>query len=127
MDNEKLNTNPIQPTILYDGVCNFCIAVIDFVKRKDKKNIFLSMPIQSQEARAILRSHNEKFISLQTVYFIEDGKVYKKSKAVFKILRHLSFPWKIFSWFRVFPVFFTDAVYNVVARYRYKVFGKREE
>lgn len=124
MDKRKLDLPPIQSIILYDGLCNFCISIIHFVKKRDKKNVLFATPIQTKEARAILRSQNEKFINLQTVYFIHTNRIYKKSTAIFKIFSLLPFPWKIISWFQILPVSFTDRGYNIIARYRYKLFGK---
>ena len=127
MDKEKLISADPQLFILYDGVCNFCISIIGLVSRLDKSKSLQAVPIQSKEGRNILRLRNEKFISLKTVYFIHDKRVYKKSTAIFKIFTHLPFPWKIISWFQILPVSFTDSVYRIIARYRYSLFGKQAQ
>jgi predicted DCC family thiol-disulfide oxidoreductase YuxK len=115
------------PVILYDGLCNFCNAIVNFIVRHDRKKIFRFAPLQTKEARSLLREHNEAFVSLKTVYLVENGSVYKRSAAVFRMFRQLPYPWKMVSFFRVLPVWLTDYFYKVVAKNRYKWFGKRND
>ena len=115
------------PVILYDGVCNFCNAIVNFIIRRDKKKKFLFAPIQSREARMLLRSLNEPFASLKTVYLIDDKKVYKRSSAIFKTFQKLPYPWKLFSFLSFLPISFTDFFYRLIARNRYYWFGKAGE
>ena len=122
--NKPLNEKPL---ILYDGVCNFCNAIVRLVLEKDDKEKFSFAPIQSKEARAALRRHNEQFASLKTIYFIEAGRTYKRSAAVFRIFAKLPFPWRVLSLFRFLPQGFTDIFYRLIARYRYTLFGKSME
>lgn len=125
MNKIELNIKqPIQSIIIYDGDCNFCISIIKFVRKRDNKKVLLFIHIQEKEGRLILRKHNENFINLQTVYFIHSGQMYKKSTAIFKIFSLLPFPWKIISLFKIFPISFTDFMYNFIAKYRYRLFGK---
>jgi predicted DCC family thiol-disulfide oxidoreductase YuxK len=126
MDKEKLISAKPPLFILYDGVCNFCISIVGFALRIDTSKSLQAVSIQSKEGRTILRLNNEKFISLKTVYFIDEKQVYKKSTAIFKLFSRLPFPWKIISWFQILPVLFTDSVYGIIARYRYTLFGKQE-
>jgi len=124
----EIENKPVQKQIiLFDGVCNFCTAVADFIRKHDRKNIFLLMPVQNKEARAILREHNITFVNLQTIYLVKNEAVYKRSTAIFKIFQLLPFPWKLFSFFRIFPSAFTDYFYGIISRNRYKWFGKRPE
>ncbi len=116
-----------QQFVLYDGVCNFCEAIIRFVKKQDKKNNFVFLPIQSREARKVLRNANEIFINLKTIYLVDTLNCYKKSRAIFNIFMMLPYPWKFISWFRFLPLFFTDFIYNQVARHRYKILGQSKE
>lgn len=115
------------PVILYDGVCNFCNAIVNFTIRKDKGRKILFAPVQSKEARILLRSLKEHFVCLNTVYLIKDKKVYKRSTAVFKTLALLPYPWKALSWLSILPVWLTDFVYNVISKNRYRLFGKKDE
>ncbi len=114
------------PIVLYDGKCNFCNAIVNFVIKKDKKKKFRFAPIQSKEARKLLRDHNEAFASLHTVYYINEGHVEKRSHAVFGIFRQLGAPYSMFSLFRYLPKFITDGVYKFIAKHRYKWFGESD-
>lgn len=115
------------PVILYDGLCNFCNTVVNFIIRHDKKKAFRCAPLQSKDARALLREHNEAFVSLKTVYLVEDGNVYKRSRAIFRMFRRLPYPYRMFSFLRILPVALTDYFYKIVAKYRYSWFGKRTD
>jgi predicted DCC family thiol-disulfide oxidoreductase YuxK len=123
MEKKAVDNSPI---VLYDGVCNFCNAVVNFIIKHDKEKIFLFAPIQSKEARNLLRKHNEAFASLHTVYLIEDKKVYKRSVAVFGILKKLPFPWNSISFLGLLPIGLTDFAYKLIAKYRYSIFGKKD-
>jgi predicted DCC family thiol-disulfide oxidoreductase YuxK len=120
------NDNP-KSLVLYDGVCNFCIGTVKYLMSKDRDKVLSFAPIQSKEARLLLRQHDIAFANLKTIYFIDRGKVFKRSQAIFKIAEKLPYPWKMYSWFQVLPRFLTDFVYRTIARYRYKIFGKASE
>jgi predicted DCC family thiol-disulfide oxidoreductase YuxK len=122
-----MKTSDESPVILYDGLCNFCNAVVNFIIRHDKNKVFRCAPLQSKDARALLREHNEAFVSLKTVYLVENGEVYKRSAAVFRMFKRLPYPWRAFSAFRILPVSLTDFFYKIIARYRYALFGKRND
>lgn len=123
-----MNQNKNNPSqVLYDGHCNFCVGVVDFLQKKDKQNTFEYLPLQKKEARALLKQKGIDFASLKTIYFVDGEKVHKRSKAIFSIFQKLPMPWRFLSGFRILPVFLTDAVYKLIAKYRYSLFGKREE
>lgn len=124
---KQTNSGDECPVILYDGVCNFCNAVVNFIAKHDRKKVFRFAPLQTKEARALLREHKETFVSLKTVYLIEGGKVYKRSSAVFRMLKQLPYPWRMLSWFRIFPVKLTDYFYKLIAKHRYVLFGQRKD
>lgn len=112
--------------ILFDGVCNFCNSSINFIIRHDKKNRFHFAPLQSEPGTAIIKQHNlpEEFLS--SVILIEDGKAYVKSTAALRIARRLNGGWPLFYGFIILPPFCRDWVYNIIARNRYKWWGKKE-
>jgi predicted DCC family thiol-disulfide oxidoreductase YuxK len=116
-----------KPLILYDGVCNFCNAVVKFVIEKDRQEKFSFAPIQSREARAVLRENNEAFASLKTIYLVEGSQTFKRSRAVFRIFSRLPMPWRIVAVLGYLPVPFTDLCYKLVAKYRYRLFGKSQD
>lgn len=116
-----------KPVILYDGKCNFCIAIVKFIFKKDHKNLFRYAVLQSKDARAMLRQFKINFIPMNTLYYIKnEDQIMKKSQAVFEIIKMLPFPWNLFSIFKFLPAKFTDYTYDVIARYRYRIFGKKD-
>lgn len=119
--------NPSGNFILYDSKCNFCNAVIRFVDRNDKRKFFHTISLYNPKAREILKKRGLQFIDLNTVYLADNSGIYKKSKAVFKILKQLGFPVNTLAVFGVLPSSITDYFYNIIAKNRYKWFGKAED
>ena len=113
------------PTILFDGVCNYCNSWINFIIRNEKKGILKFAPLQSNAGKRLLSQHNI-LDGGDTVLFIENGRIYSRSDAAIRIIRYLSWPAKIFYIFAIVPRFIRNAVYNWIARNRYKWFGRRD-
>lgn len=113
--------------ILFDGICNLCNASVQFVIKHDKKQQFLFASIQSDASVKLLLQHNNKINSLNSIVLIEGDKTYKKSTAVLRIARKLGGLWKFFYAFILIPEFLRDKIYDLIATYRYKWFGKRDK
>lgn len=115
--------------VFYDGICNLCNWFVRFIKKRDHNNSFQYITLQSEEAKRLLRSGSHQNIGLQTVLYVEDGnKVYSKSTAALKIIKHFKFPYTIFYYLSIIiPAFFRDTIYDFVAKNRYKWFGKNEK
>lgn len=113
--------------VLYDGVCHLCDACVQFVLTKEKdaeseKRIHFCQ-LQSEKAQQLLAPFDEN-IELNTVYLIEDGKLYRRSTAVLHIARYLRSPW---SWGRVcivIPGGIRDWCYDAIGKRRYRWFGR---
>jgi predicted DCC family thiol-disulfide oxidoreductase YuxK len=110
--------------ILFDGVCNLCNGFVQFVIVRDPDGRFQFGPLQSEAAQHLLASAppapGESFV------LIEDGRVFRRSTAALRILRHLRFPWPLSYAAILVPRPLRDAVYDVVARNRYRWFGRRD-
>jgi predicted DCC family thiol-disulfide oxidoreductase YuxK len=115
------------PVILFDGVCNFCNGAINFVIKQDKKDIFRFAPLQSEAGQRLLQQYQLPKENFPSFVLIEDGKVYKKSTAALKVLSRLPWYWKELQVLRIVPTFLRNAIYDFIARNRYKWFGKREQ
>ncbi len=114
--------------ILYDGYCNLCVFVVKWIlKRQQSKEIFRFEAIQNQNARALLKERNISFISLNTIYYIEDKKVFIKSKAVIEILKQLPSQKFLVNFLNIFPTSIADNGYNIISKLRYYIFGKRKD
>jgi predicted DCC family thiol-disulfide oxidoreductase YuxK len=114
------------PVILFDGVCNFCDGAINFVLKQDRKDIFRFAPLQSEAGQKILHQYKLPVKDFESFVLIDDEKVFKKSAASLKVMNKLPWYWKAFQIFCIIPGFIRNAVYDFIARNRYKWFGKKE-
>lgn len=115
----------IDALIIYDGVCNLCDASVNFILKHEKEARLSFTHLDSELSQDIKKKHNisEDFDS---ILFLENGILYHKSKAIFKISPYLKFPFSLLSYFNWFPLFISDAIYDFIAKNRYKWFGKDE-
>jgi predicted DCC family thiol-disulfide oxidoreductase YuxK len=116
-----------EPVILFDGVCNFCNALVNFVIRQDKKNIFRFAALQSESGKKILEEYNLNWKESDSFVLVENNKAWQRSTATLKLYNKLPWYWKWTQIFWIVPKFIRDGVYNFIARNRYKWFGKKEE
>ncbi|MFC1733128.1 thiol-disulfide oxidoreductase DCC family protein [candidate division KSB1 bacterium] len=119
---ETFNTE--HPIILFDGVCKFCNASINFIIRKDKKKKFRFLPIQMTGEKEIMKKLNQRTIQTDSIILIENQKSYIKSTAVIHIAIELGGIYKAAILFFIIPTFIRDFLYDIIARYRYTIFGK---
>ena len=112
--------------ILFDGVCNLCNNSVQFIIKTDKKKRYLFTSLQSDAGRDILLQFQLENSGFNSIIFIENGKIYQRSTAILKIIRHLPYPWKLSYGLIVIPKFIRDFIYRIIARNRYKWFGKRD-
>ncbi|HWI93377.1 MAG TPA: thiol-disulfide oxidoreductase DCC family protein [Flavisolibacter sp.] len=115
------------PVILFDGVCNFCNGAINFVLRQDRKKIFRFAALQSEAGQKLLQQYNLSTKDFDSFVLIDDDKVYKKSTASLRVMNKLPWYWKEVQLFRIIPTIFRDAIYDYIARNRYKMFGKKDQ
>jgi len=120
------------PIILYDGVCGLCNRLVQFLLRHDKRGQLRFASLQSEFAEKVLRKHGLDNKDLDTFHFVEnyeqpDERVFGRSEAVVKAGRSLGGLWAVLaSVASVFPRALLDPLYRLVARNRYRVFGKFE-
>ncbi len=114
------------PVILFDGVCNYCNAMVNFAIRNDKKAILKFAPLQS-EAGKRLKEEYKIAPEIDSVILIEQDKVYAYSDAAIRISKYLRWPAKILYGLIIIPKFIRQPFYKWVAKNRYKWFGKKEE
>lgn len=112
--------------ILFDGVCNFCNASINFVIRHDRQGRFRFAPLQSATAASLGATHQIDTTQLESFILVQNGKAYTKSTAALRVARQLPFPWKLLYAGIILPRFIRDGVYNIIARNRYRWFGRKD-
>ncbi len=113
--------------LLFDGVCNLCSGLVQFVLSNEKDSNINFAALQSKIGKQLLKDFKVKKKGLENIVFIENGKVYEKSSAVLKIVKHLKMPWNLASTFTIVPQFLSDGIYDLVAKNRYRMFGKKDE
>ena len=114
------------PVVLFDGVCNLCNATVNFLIDRDPDGVFRFGALQSEAARPLLHRHGLSATELSSVVLIEDGHVYTRSTAALRIARRLPGLWPLLQVFYAVPTPLRDLVYDVIARNRYRWFGKRD-
>jgi predicted DCC family thiol-disulfide oxidoreductase YuxK len=114
--------------ILFDGVCNLCNASINFIIDRDTHNRFVFAALQSESGRKFIQQHQIAIPDndYDSLILIKEGKVYKKSTAALKIARELSGLWPVFYAFIIIPAAIRDIFYTLIARNRYRLFGKSD-
>jgi predicted DCC family thiol-disulfide oxidoreductase YuxK len=118
--------NPQKQIILFDGVCNFCNYWVNFIMARDKYNVFKFAALQSEKGMELFEKFNLPEYDFDSFILISQGNVYKKSSAAFEIFKYLSGWPIIFAQLRFLPRALTDFIYDIVAKNRYKFFGKNE-
>lgn len=112
--------------ILFDGVCNLCNGSVVFIIKRDKKDVFRFAAIQSDEGQELIQKHNIDTSKVDSILLIDGERYFSKSTAALKIARHLSSGYPLLFGFMILPRFFRNWVYDLIARNRYKWFGKKE-
>jgi predicted DCC family thiol-disulfide oxidoreductase YuxK len=119
---------PATATILFDGVCNLCSGSVQFLIERDPGAKFQFAALQSDAAGRLLASAGRSSPEPpETFVLFEDGRVFTRSTAALRITRHLPFPWPLAWGFMLIPRPVRDAIYDWVARHRYRWFGRREQ
>jgi len=112
--------------LFFDGVCNLCNATVDFIIRNNKKSDIYFSSLQSDFAKEFLSQHNLSLEEISTLYYYEDGIVYKKSDGALRLYNHCRGPYKWISYFSFLPKTFRDGIYDWLARNRYRLLGKSD-
>jgi predicted DCC family thiol-disulfide oxidoreductase YuxK len=124
----RTETNPI---VLYDGVCGLCNRLTQFILKHDTQDRFLFASLQSDLAARLLKRHGRDAHDLDTVYVVVDyeqpgERLLARSDAILHIASELGGIWSFAKAGRLLPKVIRDALYKIVARNRYRVFGKFE-
>jgi predicted DCC family thiol-disulfide oxidoreductase YuxK len=117
--------------LLYDGVCGLCNSLVRFVLARDRHAVFAFAALQSDLARAHLAPYGATPDTLSTLYVIADyqhqtPRLLAKGRAVILILGALGWPWRSAAMLAPLPTRLLDSGYDLVARYRYRVFGRHD-
>ena len=123
-----INISKHKKLILFDGVCNLCNSSVLYVIKRDKKNIFLFTPLQSEVGKQIIRKFGIDTSQVDSIILYNPSKevIAYKSTAALKVASNLGFPTNILSVFIIIPNVIRNLVYDFIAKNRYKWYGKKE-
>jgi predicted DCC family thiol-disulfide oxidoreductase YuxK len=117
--------NPVQPIVLFDGICNYCNAMVNFAIRFDRKKRLKFAALQSAAGGRLKQEFNVP-AAIDSVILIDRDRAFTYSDAAIRITKFLSFPANILYALIIIPRFIRQPVYRWIARNRYKWFGKKE-
>lgn len=112
--------------LLFDGVCNLCNSSVQFIIKRDEKKIFSFAALQSGIGQKYLKDFNLDGKGIDSVIYINGDKCYIKSTAALHIIKNLGGGWKLLYPLIIVPPFIRNFFYDLVAKSRYKLFGKKD-
>lgn len=112
--------------IFFDGQCNFCDATISFIMRNNSKNNLKFCWLQSDKAKNILKNYEVK-INLDYIIYLKENEIFTAERAVIEISRELDRPYYLFKYLILFPNFISNYFYKLIAKNRYRLFGKKNQ
>lgn len=109
--------------LLYDGMCNLCNWFTTMIIKYNRRKSIELIPLQSSAGKDILGRFDLNLERFNTIYLISDYNIYNKSGAVLAIIKELGGVWRLLFVFYIIPKFMRDKIYDLISRYRYKLFG----
>ena len=113
--------------VLIDGVCNLCIKSVRILHKLEPNMLLKFASQQSEMGEQLLKENGIEVNDLDTIFYLEDGKLYERSEAFIALSKHLKEPYRILGKIsKVVPYFLRNAIYNLIAKNRYRIFGKQD-
>jgi predicted DCC family thiol-disulfide oxidoreductase YuxK len=112
--------------VLFDGVCNLCDGLVQFLIKRDRKLRMKFASLQSEIGASILQQHNLPLENFESFVYIRKGKLFQKSSAGLWVLFDLGGFWRLLFIFYSIPYFIRDWVYLLVSKNRYRIWGKKD-
>ena len=116
-----------KPVLLFDGVCNLCNGVVQFVIKRDPDAKFKFSSLQSNMGQQLLQKFQLPTDDFESFVLVEGERYYKKSTAALRLLKKLGKGWQLFYALIIVPAPIRDFFYSLIANNRYKVFGRTDE
>src|SRR5690606_4112455 len=114
--------------VLFDGVCNLCTGTVQFIIKRDRKDLFRFASLQSEIGKQLMQERSIDPESNNSIIVIEPQiAYYVKSSAAIEIAKELGGLWpaiQVFSY--ILPESIRDSIYELIAKNRYKWFGKKD-
>ena len=117
------------PVLLYDGLCGFCDGAVQFVMRHDRHGRIRFATLQGEYARALLERH-PSLREVDSLILVEETqrgeRVLVRSTGALRVAQLMGGPWKATALLRIVPRVVRDWAYDLFARNRYRMFGRRD-
>ncbi|TRZ45258.1 thiol-disulfide oxidoreductase DCC family protein [Robertkochia solimangrovi] len=115
--------------ILFDGVCNLCNGAVNYVIKRDKKDVFRFASLQGEFGKKFLTERGLDSEELDSIVVYEPGVAYyKKADAATEIAKEIGGGWQILGLFNyILPPVFRNGIYDFIARNRYRWFGRKDQ
>jgi predicted DCC family thiol-disulfide oxidoreductase YuxK len=115
--------------VLYDGVCGLCSRLLQFLLENDHRAVFTFASLQCPTGKAMVERFDGNPNELTSFYVVtnyraDHARILSRSGAVLFVAGELGWPWKPAILLRVLPTAVLDRIYDVVARTRYRLFGR---
>ncbi|WP_017187591.1 thiol-disulfide oxidoreductase DCC family protein [Alkalibacillus haloalkaliphilus] len=110
--------------ILFDGVCNLCNGVVQFLIKRDSGDHFRFAALQSDFGERVTSQLDQH--DLDSIIVMTNGKMYTKSSGALQIVKKMDGAWKYLYGLRIMPKLIRDRLYDIIAHNRHKVFGRRD-
>lgn len=112
--------------LLFDGVCHLCHGAVQFILRHDREGQICFASIQSATGQRVYAQHGLDPEEPHTMLYVSPRGVFRESSAALEIARTLGLPWSLGLVFKAVPRRLRDALYRLIARNRYRWFGKKD-
>jgi predicted DCC family thiol-disulfide oxidoreductase YuxK len=112
--------------ILFDGVCNFCNQTVQFIIRNERQAQLQFASLQSETGQRLLKEHRISSGDFGTFVYIRNGRAWTRSTAGLLLTLRLKGLWPLLSIFLIIPWFIRDIAYNIIAKKRYKWWGRTD-
>lgn len=118
--------DPESRILLYDGDCGFCSRNVALLGRWNRAGRIRFESHHSDLGQAVLRACGLPVQGVDTMVFVERGRVTTKSRAFLRLVDLLDWPWPLFKIAALIPAAIRDGLYDLVARNRYRLSGAGE-
>jgi predicted DCC family thiol-disulfide oxidoreductase YuxK len=113
-----------EPIVLFDGVCKFCNASVNFLVDHDSHSRLRFAALQSSTGQEILRRFGLRTNDFDTLVLVEGTNCSTRSTAALRVASYLDVPWRFLAALLLLPAFLRDPLYVVLASNRYRWFGR---
>ena len=113
--------------IIFDGVCNLCNSAVNFIIKRDACSQFIFTPMQSPTAQALIAQYKAENVGVDTFLLIKNEQCFYRSSAALEITKDLNSYWHLCRVFKLVPRPIRDGIYRLIAKNRYRIFGKKKQ